>query len=89
MQSSNSSFSGAELRAGMDRNTLGCSAARASAQVPDPLHHRVAISNQRLLSLEDVGLRYKNYAADPRNKTMSLQARILGALRAASCLRAS
>jgi hypothetical protein len=36
--------------------------------------HRVAISNQRLLSLENgrVTFRYKDYAADQRSKTMTL-----------------
>jgi Putative transposase/Transposase zinc-binding domain len=36
--------------------------------------HRVAISNQRLLSLEDgqVTFRYQDYAADRRSKTMTL-----------------
>jgi len=36
--------------------------------------HRVAISNQRLLSLEDgqVTFRYKDYAADNRSKTLTL-----------------
>jgi hypothetical protein len=36
--------------------------------------HRVAISNQRLLSLQDgqVTFRYKDYAADRRSKTMAL-----------------
>ena len=38
--------------------------------------HRVAISNQRLVSLEDgqVTFRYKDYAADQRAKTMTLTA---------------
>jgi hypothetical protein len=38
--------------------------------------HRVAISNQRLLSMEDgqVTFRYKDYAAGQRSKTMTLSA---------------
>jgi hypothetical protein len=38
--------------------------------------HRVAISNQRLVSLEDgrVAFRYKDYADDHRSKTMTLSA---------------
>jgi len=38
--------------------------------------HRVAISNQRLLSLEDgrITFRYKDYAEDHRHKTMTLSA---------------
>jgi hypothetical protein len=38
--------------------------------------HRVAISNQRLVSLEDgrVTCRYKDYADDHRSKTMTLSA---------------
>jgi putative transposase/transposase-like zinc-binding protein len=39
--------------------------------------HRVAISNQRLVSLQDdrVTFRYKDYAADQRQRTMTLSAR--------------
>ena len=46
--------------------------------------HRVAISNQRLLSLQDgrVTFRYKDYAADRRSKTMTLTGGVPATFRA-------
>ena len=49
---------------------------RGSFQIHRPLYHRIAISNQRLVSVGDgkVTFRYKDYAHENAQRTMSLDA---------------